>query len=305
VFNKKYGKQVEIILKVIPLIFKQKIFAIKGGTALNLFYFHLPRLSVDIDLVYLPIENRELSFKRINLGLDVLRKNIERLNPDYRVEKIKKKNDNIFKLLILSSYGNVKIEVNEVIRGSIENPVELYANNKVEEIFGRKPIARVLTIEEVLAGKICAALSRQHPRDFFDVGIMFSRSLFNDKTKKYFLVYLIQSNKPIHEILSPREKDITELYNKEFLGMVREDIKIENLFTIRKWLFETILKSLNADDKEFLISFKSGSPAWDKLGLVGIDELPAVKWKLYNLSKMDVKKKREFIKKLEVLLFKY
>ena len=51
-----YYKQVQLLMDVIPFIAKEETFALKGGTAINLFIQDLPRLSVDIDLTYLPVE---------------------------------------------------------------------------------------------------------------------------------------------------------------------------------------------------------------------------------------------------------
>jgi len=51
-----YYKQVQLLLEVLPYINNEKCFALKGGTAINMFVRDMPRLSVDIDLMYLPIE---------------------------------------------------------------------------------------------------------------------------------------------------------------------------------------------------------------------------------------------------------
>lgn len=59
-FSSVYFKQVELLLQVLPFINEQPCFALKGGTAINLFVRDMPRLSVDIDLAYLPIEPREV-----------------------------------------------------------------------------------------------------------------------------------------------------------------------------------------------------------------------------------------------------
>jgi hypothetical protein len=56
-FGSQYIRQVDLLLKILPIVAKEPCFAIKGGTAINLFLRDLPRLSVDIDLVYLPIED--------------------------------------------------------------------------------------------------------------------------------------------------------------------------------------------------------------------------------------------------------
>lgn len=74
----KYKAQVRLLLQVLPLVIDEKVFALHGGTAINLFYFDMPRLSVDIDLTYIPIEDRDTTFKHINASLITIKKNIER-----------------------------------------------------------------------------------------------------------------------------------------------------------------------------------------------------------------------------------
>ncbi len=59
--NSTYFKQAELLIRIMPFIADESCFAIKGGTAINLFIRDLPRLSVDIDLVYLPVGKREIS----------------------------------------------------------------------------------------------------------------------------------------------------------------------------------------------------------------------------------------------------
>jgi hypothetical protein len=61
-----YFEQVELLVRVLPVVGKSKCFTVKGGTAINLFYRDMPRLSVDIDLVYLPLKSREESLLDIS-----------------------------------------------------------------------------------------------------------------------------------------------------------------------------------------------------------------------------------------------
>jgi len=67
--SKYYEAQVDLLLEVLPVVAKHRNFAIKGGTALNLFYLDMPRLSVDIDLCYLPVKDRKESFGEIHAML--------------------------------------------------------------------------------------------------------------------------------------------------------------------------------------------------------------------------------------------
>ncbi|NOX86110.1 MAG: nucleotidyl transferase AbiEii/AbiGii toxin family protein, partial [Chlorobi bacterium] len=56
----KYLAQVDLLLQIMPYVAKEEIFALKGGTAINLFVRDMPRLSVDMDLTYLPFDTRRV-----------------------------------------------------------------------------------------------------------------------------------------------------------------------------------------------------------------------------------------------------
>jgi len=67
--RKEYIRQVALLVETVPFIEKEACFALKGGTAVNLFHRDMPRLSVDIDLTYLPFDDRTTAFANINAAL--------------------------------------------------------------------------------------------------------------------------------------------------------------------------------------------------------------------------------------------
>jgi len=148
------------------------------------------------------------------------------------------------------------------------------------------------------AGKICAALDRQHPRDLFDVHLLLKSEGLTSEIRKAFVVYLVSHPRPMVEILSPRQKDISEIFEKEFKGMIAESITLEALETTRDKLVAIIGKELTSDERRFIVSIKQGRPLWDLLELEGIQDLPAVKWKLLNISRMDPAKHQKAVQKL-------
>jgi len=117
--DKKYREQVQLLISVIPEIAKEKCFALHGGTAINLFINNMPRLSVDIDLTYIPIENRATSIENINASLDNIKQNIIRYVPYSNVQHNIKNS----KLIVNKAAASIKIEVNQVARGTIRRPV--------------------------------------------------------------------------------------------------------------------------------------------------------------------------------------
>jgi predicted nucleotidyltransferase component of viral defense system len=68
-FSEVYRKQVELLIRILPFIAEEDCFALKGGTAINLFVRNMPRLSVDIDLTYLPVLPRAESLAAIDAAM--------------------------------------------------------------------------------------------------------------------------------------------------------------------------------------------------------------------------------------------
>ena len=67
-----YAQKVELLLRLIPIVMEEEVFAIHGGTAINLFLKDLPRYSVDVDLTFIPLADRQTSLDDINLHLKPL-----------------------------------------------------------------------------------------------------------------------------------------------------------------------------------------------------------------------------------------
>src|SRR6056297_2506475 len=167
-----YFKQVELLVRILPMVGSVKCFALKGGTAINLFYRDMPRLSVDIDLVYVHIKDRDSSLSEITEGLLEIGRSIEKVFPNIRIQYSRMgKTDYIIKLLIQMDLSIVKIELSPVLRGTVHKPKILRIGSKVEETFGFAEVP-VVSFEDLFAGKIIAALDRQHPRDLFDVKLL-------------------------------------------------------------------------------------------------------------------------------------
>lgn len=207
-----YYRQVQLLVRVLPLLDSEKCFALKGGTAINLCYRELPRLLVDIDLLYLPSEAR--------------------------------------------------MEVCET----------------VEREFGYAEI-QVASLPDLYAGKIAAALDRQHPRDLFDVKFLLENEGFTEDLRKTFLVFLISHQRPMAELLAPHRKEIREIYEAEFAQMAEVDIPVEELEQTREQLIAIINKEMTAVERKFLLSFKERNPQWELLGLSNMEEvsnLPSV-----------------------------
>lgn len=294
-----YARQAELLLRVLPFIDKEPVFALKGGTAINFFVMDLPRISVDIDLTYLPVEERDLSLNGISDALTRISKNIEDRIPGIKIFSKKTKGTEFVAALFLRVHdASVKIEPNLILRGSVFIPERKMISLKARELFGMYMECQILSENELYAGKICAALDRQHPRDLFDIQMLFRTDKFSNDMRKAFIVYLISHDRPMVELLNPGLSDIKPVFETEFKGMTLENITCEDLEKTRDELIAIINGRMTMQEKQFIVTVKEGKPQWNLLGLDGIESLPAVKWKLMNIKKMDPSKHAKAVRKL-------
>ena len=280
-----FKKQVSLLLEVLEDALEDERVALKGGTAINLFIENMPRMSVDIDLVYLPLAGRDQALTEIDAIMRGIQARIQSKPRMFVTMKLTQ--TNIPKQLrVVQEDTAIKIEINLVLRGSVFDTVRMRVCEKAEEVFQKSASVAVLSFEEVYAGKFCAALDRQHPRDLFDVKGFLQKHTFTEKLKKAFLVYLISGNRPISELIFPNLLDQRKLFEQDFVGMVDMDVTYAALEKARIDLINLIDQNLTTEDRQFLLSLKSGNPNWDLLGVEHAEQLPAVKWKLANIQKM-------------------
>ncbi len=300
-----YYRQVQLLVRVLPLLDSEKCFALKGGTAINLFYRPMPRLSVDIDLLYLPSHGRTEALLNIRAALTRLSALIRKTIKGIQIQNTHEQSDALRLILQLADV-RIKVELSPVIRGTVFPPEKMEVNALVEKEFGYAEI-QVASLPDLYAGKICAALDRQHPRDLFDVKYLLENEGFTEDLRKTFLVFLISHQRPMSELLSPNRKDIRETFVAEFSQMTEDEVTVEDLEATREQLIEIIHSNMSSDERNFLLSFKARNPTWELLGLSNFEEvsnLPSVQWKLINLTNMDNVKHKEAYQKLEkVLLF--
>jgi predicted nucleotidyltransferase component of viral defense system len=294
-----YFKQAELLLWILPLIDRESAFAIKGGTAINFFARDLPRISVDIDLVYLPVGERDESLLEISAALVRVSKNIENRIPGTKVTPRKTRGSELLSGLFVQRQDTiVKIEPNPVIRGSVYPPARRLISHKAIDLFEISVESQILSDDELYAGKICAALDRQHPRDLFDIMMLLKYGNFSTAMRRAFVVYLVSHDRPIIEILNPGFVDIRSVFETEFQGMTLEEVSCEDLEKTREQLVSKISDGLTVAEKQFIVSVKEGTPRWELIDVEGIENLPAVKWKLLNIGRMSPSKHKKAVHKL-------
>lgn len=274
-----------------PQVMKEECFALKGGTALNFYLWDMPRLSVDIDLTYLPIEPRGESLKNISAALVRIKAAILKALPGVNVHE-SKQGTLVLKLVVRAPEAEVKIEPNTVMRGTLSALNSRALSKKAESVFELTVGARTLSTPELFGGKICAALDRQHPRDLFDVKHILEDGGLTVEIRKGFIVHLISHDRPMHEVIDPTRKDVRAAYESEFKDMAEEPVTYEALIEARDDLIAKLKADLTNEEKRFLISVKEGAPDWPLLGLAGADRLPAIMWKLQNIRGMNPEKRQ-------------
>jgi predicted nucleotidyltransferase component of viral defense system len=289
-----FFKQADLLVQVMPFVNAEVCFALKGGTAINFFVRDFPRLSVDIDLVYLPLEDRPTTLRGIDAALQRIAAKIRRAMPTVQVREHKVATDKLLIKLTVRAQGGaeVKIEPNTVLRGTLHPITERNLSPKAVEMFGRSATMRVVSLPDLFGGKLCAALDRQHPRDLFDVHGLFQAEGITADIRRAFVIFLASHDRPMSELLTPNRKDLKQVFADQFEGMTLDPVPLAALESARERLIAQINADLTTAEREFLLSMKRLEPKWDLLGLPGIEKLPGPQWKLYNLRKMDAAKRR-------------
>lgn len=259
--NTDYQKTVRLLLEVAPSLFRRNGFALKGGTAINLFLHDMPRLSVDLDLVYLdhlPARDEALSSIAAQLGMAAA----ELHSLGYACESGASGAVEETKLFISQERRRVKVEVNHVFRGSILPVKRRALAPAAQDTFLTDIELPVLHSDELYGSKLVAAMDRQHPRDLFDVLLLYENGGLTEGIVECFVCYLAGHNRPVHEVLFANEVDIAPAFANEFEGMSRRPVSLKELLDVRAQLFSELPTSLTDLHKTFLSGLIELEPDW-------------------------------------------
>lgn len=294
-----YYRQVALLLSALPVVASERCFALKGGTAINLFVRDFPRLSVDIDLAYILLESRDEALPNVRAALTRI---AEILQQQAGISAVLQTNNPDEMRIVVSSQGaQIKIEVSPVARGTLYPPEERDVVEAVEDEFGFAAI-QVVSLADLYGGKLCAALDRQHPRDFYDVKMPLETQGIDRQIFNGFITYLLGHKRPLSEILDPNWKDISLPYANEFNGMTFDAVSLEELNATPNLMITALKAQFTQRDYDFLMSFKSGQPDWSLAPEEQIQHLPAVKWKLQNIEQIPKDKHTQALARLEAVL---
>ena len=285
-----YRKQVSLLLKVLAQVAEEPVFALHGGTGINLFARNMPRLSIDIDLTYIPIQERSLSFLHITKSLKNIKSVLEKKYPEIKVV-LKEKN---LKLQVNESGVQIKVEVSQINRGLLYQAISMELCQKAQKEFNTNCSIKVVSLGQLYGGKIVAALERQHPRDLFDIKYLLENEGITEEIKNGFLLALLSSNQLVHKILHPTLIDQRKTLVNKFKDMSAISFTYEDFKKARKNLIRTIPKHITDDDKEFILNFTKGEPNWM---LYDFERFPSIQWKLKNINILKYRnpKKHELI----------
>lgn len=300
-FADAYRSQVALLIRALPSVAAESCFAMKGGTAINLFIRDLPRLSVDIDLTYLPVEDRATSLAAIDAAMLRIAERVTAAVRGARVLPSRSRENVITKLVVRGDGAQIKVEVTPVLRGCVFEPRMRPVSPSVEDLFGFAEM-RIVSFPDLYAGKLVAALDRQHPRDLFDMRDLLATDGIDEDLRRAFLVYLISHDRPMAEVLSARPKDIAGEFERGFVGMTRQPVDLTDLLETRETLVSNVIGGMPEVHRQFLLAFERGEPDWAAIGLEKAAGLPAVRWRQHNLDGLRVEKRIALVAQLEAVL---
>jgi hypothetical protein len=278
---------------VAPVIFRKPTFALKGGTAINLFVRDMPRLSVDLDLVYTDHQaGRDDAMRMISSHLELIRADLNELGMTCHAATTQLGEE--LKLFIERNRTRVKVEVNHVFRGTILPVESRPLTVEAQDTFFTDIEIPLLHPDELYGSKLVAAMDRQHPRDIFDILKLYEDDGLTDRMIECFVCYLAGHNRPIHEVLFANEIDITSSHANEFVGMTEEPVPLEILLETRRRLFAEIPSMLSGNQRSFLMSLAEAQPDWSLMSCPHLAEMPALRWKLSNLEHLRSRNSTKF-----------
>ncbi len=298
--NQLYLDSARLLTRVAPLVLGDDTFANKGGTAINMFVRDMPRLSVDLDLVFPDHTlSRKQALKRIN---EAIRQSVARLKKQgFQTHAPVSADAGETKLLVRQAATEVKIEVNFVMRGTV-NPVRMASlTQNARDTLQADLEIPVVSLEDVYGGKLVAAMDRQHPRDLFDVMQLFAHEGITAGIRLAFVVYLASHNRPVHEVLFPSLRDIRREFEHNFAGMTVEPVELDALLAARERMVRELQQGLTADERRFLMSLVAAEPEWKLLNVPHLEQLPGLRWKLQNLERLQKSDARKFAEQSDTL----
>lgn len=291
-----------MVLDTLPSVIQVDSFALKGGTAINLFEQPLPRFSVDIDIQYLPQEDTyEEAHKNLSKAMNEIAARVQ-TNTNYRANRVMP-----HRLRIVSSHNQniqIKVETNPITRGHLLETrlMDILVPDTITGNFGVElPTTPVLSRAELYGGKLVAAMSRQNPRDFYDLHkLLESDGGINHEIGAMFLVLALSAPRSIGKLLNPPSDMMTiEQYETLIEPMMIDHASHGDLCKSFNRCKIMVQQQLTPDRQEFLLSFVNLEPNWELFEYPEAQNLPAIRFRLSNLAKAAVEVRNSMVRELE------
>ena len=291
--------RLRLLIELLPVVARDPRFALKGGTAIHLFEHDLPRLSVDIDLTWLPASEFASDRQAITAAFEAIAQVLRQ--PPLRLHVANSAPpgaEGATRLIATRPGARVQIETTPVMRGTVHPVRTMTVQPRVQAGFGFAEM-QVLDFADLYGGKLAAALSRQHPRDLFDVGLLLDSGRFDAALWRTALIYLVASPKPLAELLAPSEpRDLPIAFRTQFAGMTAQPSSVDALLATRARLLAHMASVTDAAAREFLLSVERETPDFERIGLPQAANLPAVRRKLQNLAQRSAAKREADYRRL-------
>ncbi len=277
--------KVTLLMDVLPKVATESAFAVRGGTAINMFYQKMPRLSVNIDLTWLPVADRSSSLRNIDRALKRIVALIRENNSGIHAQYLKRKRTTFPRIIVNKGKTFVTIATSTVVRGTVLPSSSMMTFDSVTKYF-RSMQMNVVSFEDAYSGKICAALERKYPHDLFDVMMLYNNGGLTDDLFRVLMVYAACSSQPMHKVLSPSNHIQKGLYDPHFGGLAEKRTSLESLIETGKRLHSDIASRLSGKIATFLLTLHDAEPDFGLIGFPKAAELPAIRWKIFNLKKI-------------------
>ena len=301
--NQTYLDTARLLTQVAPLVFVDDTFALKGGTAINLFVRDMPRLSVDLDLVFPDHTlSRDKALARIQASLRQAADRLKKLGFQTHAPTA---DAGETKLLVRSGRIEIKVEVNFVMRGTVQPVRRASLTPTARDVLMADLDIPVVSLEDMYGGKLVAALDRQHPRDLFDVMLLFAHEGITPGVRRAFVVHLASSNRPVHEVLFPPLRNVLHDYEHNFQGMTAEPVSLDALIATRERMVRELQRGLDDNERRFLLSLVAGTLDWSLLGIVHLEYLPGIRWKLHNFAQLRKTNAKKFAEQADALTARF
>lgn len=301
-WDNRYAERVKLLVEILPTLAAEKRFALKGGTAINLFERDLPRLSVDIDLTWLPVRGFETDVRDISAALEAIGTQLRNGPLRLKVQTSGADATSTHRINASRNRARVQIETTPVMRGTVYPVRTMRIRQGVEQAFGFAEM-QVLDFADLYAGKLAAALSRQHPRDLFDMQPLLDEGRLDERLWRTFLVYLTCSPKPAAEMLAPQApRDFEQIFEAHFQGMTTKPVTAASLLDVRARLLRRVSELLDAPSRAFLESVEREAPDFTLVDLPHAADLPGVRRKLSNLAQRSAAKRAADLAQLTAIL---